>query len=74
MARCYICDNELTEQEIQLGERTVSLDPVEAMPKLEPCTTCLTIIMDAAYCDGFEPYPDEDVTVDPEHELEVEAQ
>lgn len=64
MARCYICDNELTEQEIQLDETK----------KLEPCTTCLTIIMDAAYCDGFEPYPDEDVTVDPEHELEVESQ
>ena len=56
MARCYICDNELTENEIQLSQDTM---------KIEPCTLCLTIIMDAAYCDGFEPYPDEDVTVDP---------
>lgn len=52
MARCHICDNELTEQEIQFGEDK----------KLEPCTSCLEIIMDAAYCDGFEPYPDEAVT------------
>lgn len=49
MCRCNICDNELTEQEIQFGEDK----------KLEPCTSCLEIIMDAAYCDGFEPYPDE---------------
>lgn len=58
MARCHICDNELTEQEIQFGEDK----------KLEPCTTCLEIIMDAAYCDGFEPYPDEDVTVIHDHD------
>lgn len=54
MCRCYICNSELSEQEIQFDEQV----------KLEPCTTCLTIIKDAAYCDGFEPYPGED-TVTP---------
>lgn len=63
MARCYICDNELTEQEIQLNACNFNEGP-----KLEPCTSCLEIIMDAAYCDGFEPYPDEDVTLTPEHD------
>ena len=48
--RCYICDTELTDNEIQLDENG----------KLEPCTLCLRIIMDTAYCDGFEPYPDEE--------------
>lgn len=43
--RCYICDVELTQQEIQLDEEG----------KIEPCTTCMTIIMDTAYCDGFSP-------------------
>ena len=52
--RCYICNNELTIQEIQLDEEG----------KSEPCTPCLRIIMDTAYCDGFEPYPSED-EVDP---------
>lgn len=55
MARCYICDSELSENEIQFDEEG----------KLEPCTTCLRIIMDTAYCDGFEPYPEEDAAVDP---------
>lgn len=55
MARCYICNNELSEQEIQFDESQ----------KLEPCTTCLAIIMDTAYCDGFDPYPDEDAVVTP---------
>lgn len=58
MARCYICNTELTEQEIQMGENK----------KLEPCTTCLEIIMDAAYCDGFEPYPETDDTLTHEHD------
>jgi len=43
--RCYICDVELTENEIQIGEDG----------KAEPCTTCLDIIMATAYSDGFEP-------------------
>lgn len=43
--RCYICDNELSENEIQLDEEN----------KSEPCTTCLKVIHDTAYCDGFEP-------------------
>lgn len=43
--RCYICDNELSENEINQGEDG----------KWEPCTTCLNIIMDTAYSNGFEP-------------------
>lgn len=46
--RCRICDVELSENEIQLGEDG----------KSEPCTTCLDIIMAAAYSDGFEPDTD----------------
>ena len=58
MARCYICDTELSESEINLDEEG----------KLEPCTTCLRIIMDTAYCDGFEPYAEEDAAVTPDLE------
>ena len=43
--RCYICDAELSENEIQLDEEN----------KSEPCATCTSIIMDTAYSDGFEP-------------------
>lgn len=43
--RCYICDNELSENEIQLDENL----------KSEPCTSCMKVIMDTAYTDGFEP-------------------
>lgn len=43
MARCYICDVELSEKEINFA-------PDE---KLDPCTTCLNVIMDVAYSDGF---------------------
>lgn len=43
--RCYICNVELSENEIQLDEEG----------KSEPCTTCMTVIMDTAYSDGFEP-------------------
>lgn len=43
--RCYICDVELGESEIQVGEDG----------KSEPCTTCMKVIMDTAYCDGFTP-------------------
>lgn len=62
MARCYICNNELTENEIQISTEEM---------KLEPCTTCLEIIMDSAYCDGFEPYPSEDQDVIPELDEEM---
>lgn len=43
--RCYICDNELSENEIQLDEAL----------KSEPCTACTNVIMDTAYSGGFEP-------------------
>lgn len=48
--RCYICNNELSESEIQLDEES----------KSEPCTTCLKIIMDTAYSNGFSPRGDEE--------------
>lgn len=43
--RCYICDNELSENEIELDEEN----------KSEPCATCLKVIHDTAYSEGFEP-------------------
>lgn len=43
--RCYICDVELSESEIQLDEEL----------KSEPCTMCQNIIMDTAYSGGFTP-------------------
>lgn len=49
--RCYICDTELSDAEVQLDEDG----------KTEPCTTCMKVIMDTAYCDGFEPYRSEEV-------------
>lgn len=45
--RCYICDCELSEQEVQ---HNVELDD-----KIEPCHTCLDIIYDTAFSDGFKP-------------------
>lgn len=45
MCKCYICDAEMNENEIQLGEDN----------KTEPCGTCMSIIMDTAYCNGFTP-------------------
>jgi hypothetical protein len=51
--RCYICDVELTENEIQISEQAVS--KATGLPASEPCTTCMDVIMDTAYSDGFEP-------------------
>lgn len=61
MARCRICNNELSEQEIQIN---VEMEG----GGIDPCTSCLEIIMDAAYCDGFEPYPETDDTLIHEHD------
>lgn len=43
--RCHICDKELSEKEIVFNKD---------MGGYEPCTVCLDIAMDAAYCDGFQ--------------------
>jgi hypothetical protein len=43
--RCYICDVELSEQEISLDKEL----------KSNPCTSCMLIINETAYSDGFEP-------------------
>ena len=51
--RCYICDVELSENEIQITEENSS--KATGLPASEPCTSCMDIAMDAAYCDGFEP-------------------
>lgn len=59
--RCYICDVELSEAEIQLDEEG----------KSEPCTTCLNIIMNTAYCNGFTPGKDTTLPL-PDGEEDVE--
>lgn len=53
--RCYICDTELSETEIQHSE--------DEKHKFEPCKTCDEIALDAAYSDGFK---SEDTTPEPE--------
>lgn len=60
--RCYICDVELSENEIQLDEEG----------KSEPCTTCTNIIMDTAYSQGFKPNEGEYQPVDELLEVEIE--
>lgn len=42
--RCHICDKTLTDVEIQRTPDNESF---------EPCSVCMEIIMDTAYCDGF---------------------
>lgn len=54
--RCYICDVELSESEIQISEESKS--KATGLPASEPCTTCLDVIMATAYSDGFEPETD----------------
>jgi hypothetical protein len=45
--RCYICDTELSDTEVQHSE-----DPKHSF---EPCKTCDDISFDAAYSGGFDP-------------------
>lgn len=52
---CYICDKELSEKEVNYNEE---------LKGYEPCTTCLDIAMDAAYCDGFKTEDDEFEVID----------
>jgi hypothetical protein len=55
--KCAICDRELSEKEISFNED---------INTFEPCTTCLDIAMDAAYCDGFTTEDDEYILLDDE--------
>lgn len=41
--RCAICDRQLTDKEVVFNKD---------LQAYEPCTVCLDIAMDAAYCDG----------------------
>ena len=50
---CYICD-------VMIGDPEFNDD----LKQFEPCVTCLDIIYDAAYCDGFEKEDGEVDTVD----------
>lgn len=50
--RCHICDNELSEQEIQQGPDK----------KWEPCKTCLDVIFDTAFTGQFKPDGDGSAT------------
>ena len=42
--RCHICDRPLSDSEVQT---------CPSGSGFEPCTTCMDIALDAAYCDGF---------------------
>lgn len=42
--KCHICDRDMSDTEIQYIPGTKTFDC---------CGTCLTIAMEAAYCDGF---------------------
>lgn len=55
--RCAICDKDLSDKE------TIYNEDLKAY---EPCTTCLDIALDAAYCDGFSIEHDEIPTLDTE--------
>lgn len=52
--RCYICNVELSENEVQIEEHSKKEDGAVVL-KAEPCSTCTDIIMDTAYSEGFEP-------------------
>lgn len=52
--RCHICDKAMSEKEIQVSPDGVTY---------EPCATCMDVIIDAAYSDGF---TKEDPLDDPE--------
>lgn len=43
--RCYICDKQLTDKEVNYNEQT---------GKYEPCSECLDIITDTAFPSGVE--------------------
>lgn len=53
--KCDICDKELSEKEISYNED---------IETFEPCSTCLDVIMDAAYSDGFLTEDDEYILIE----------
>lgn len=57
--KCYICDKELSEKEIIYNEEVSSY---------EPCTTCLDVIYDTAYCGNFAFDPDAVEFVDEDYD------
>jgi len=57
--KCYICDKELSEKEIIYNEEASAF---------EPCTTCLDVIYDTAYCGGFAIDPDDIDIVDVDYD------
>lgn len=47
-----------------MSEKEISFN--EELGTFEPCSTCLEIAMDAAYCDGFQTEDDEYIILDDE--------
>lgn len=62
--RCYICDKVMSDNETQFSVETKAY---------EPCATCMEIILDAAYCDGFIRYNDEEEIAEEDGAVEVLA-
>jgi hypothetical protein len=56
---CHICDRNLSDPEVVFNK---------VLGEYEPCTTCLTAALDAAYTNGFS--PDYDPYLDGENEGE----
>lgn len=52
---CNCCDRELDDKEIIFNEE---------IGTWEMCSSCLSISMDAAYCDGFKKEDDEFILID----------
>ena len=52
---CNICDK-------QLGEKEISWN--DDLGTYEPCVTCLEVIMEAAYSDGFDTEDDEFIVLE----------
>ena len=50
--RCNICDRKMTDKEIAYNEE---------LGAFEPCSTCLEVIMDAAFSGGYQDTGDESV-------------
>jgi len=61
--KCHICDRDLSDKE------TIYNEDLQAY---EPCTTCLDIALDAAYCNGFSIEHDEIPTLDADFDTRVE--
>lgn len=57
---CNICDKMLTEKEISFNDDLDTFDP---------CSECLEIALDAAYCDGFQVEDDSFILIDEEYTM-----